>query len=171
MPKTLITDIGEAKLALAAGDASAVEICEVALGDGLGASYEPSFEQTALRRELARREIDARHLVDPNAWRVKIEFPPDTPSFPVREMGFYSSDGDLISIWAGADIQPRQTGSIAYLVDHVLSFSRVAEGLLIVKAPDDVIFNMGVAQATTNFLIFTEQLRQGRAIHALQGGV
>ena len=168
MPQTLLTNIAEQKINKAAGSGVAVAITEVALGDGNGANYAPSNSQSALVRERARVDISRRHIIDPNAWRVKAEFGPDTPAFWVREIGFFDTEGDLIAIWAGNDVVPRQTGAITYLVDHILSFTRIADGLVIVSAPDDGLFDMSVVQARSIFLIFTEQMRQALAIEALQ---
>lgn len=137
MPQTLLTDLAEQKLVAAAGSGTQVAITHVALGDGNGSNYSPGHAQTALQRERARLPIQTRTLLDDNAWRVTAEFDPNTPAFAVREMGFFDADGDLISVWAGNDVDPRQTGAVTYLVDHVLSFSRVATGLVIVNAPDD----------------------------------
>ncbi|MEE2635521.1 MAG: phage tail protein [Pseudomonadota bacterium] len=169
MPSTLLTDVAEAKITAAAGSGTQVAITHIALGDGNGANYGPSFSQTALQRELARQPIEARHIVDGNAWRVKAEFGPETPTFFVREMGFFDADGDLIAIWAGNDVQARQTGAITYLVDHVLSFSRVAEGVLIVNAPDDALFDLAVTTGTAIANLQLEQLRQADAIRAAHG--
>ncbi|WPZ28191.1 phage tail protein [Sulfitobacter sp. OXR-159] len=137
MPTTLLTDIAETKITAAAGTGSAVAITHVALGDGNGSNYAPGHAQTGLRREMARQPIATRHIEGGNAWRVRAEFGPETPAFAVREMGFFDADGDLIAVWAGNDVEPRQTGAISYLIDHVLSFTRVADGLVIVEAPDD----------------------------------
>jgi hypothetical protein len=164
MPTTLLTDIAEAKITAASGSGTQVAITHIALGDGNGANYAPSYSQTALQRERARQAIQLRHIVDGNAWRVKAEFDSDTPAFMVREMGFFDADGDLIAIWAGNDVVARQTGAITYLVDHVLSFTRVKDGLVIVNAPNDAIFDFAIGQATTNFLLMNEQLRQGMAL-------
>jgi Phage tail-collar fibre protein len=144
MPITIITDIGLQKIRTAAGDASAVAISHIALGDGLGAPYAPAHAQTALRRELIRKPIESRSALGNDSWRVRVSFAPDTPAFMVREMGFFDATGSLIALWAGLDIDPRQTGVITYLVDHILSFSRVDAGLLIVEAPDDELFNFAV---------------------------
>ncbi len=168
MPTTLLTDIAEAKITAASGSGTQVAITHIALGDGNGANYAPNYGQTALQRERARQPIQVRHIAGSNAWRVKAEFGPDTVAFGVREMGFFDADGDLIAIWAGNDVVPRKTGAITYLVDHVLSFTRVEDGLVIVNAPDDVVFDLAIAQAQTNFLTMAEQLRQGQAIEALQ---
>jgi len=158
MSTTLLTDIGYAKITTASGTNRHVSITEIALGDGLGATYDPSNNQKSLRRERARLPIETRSQIGASAWRVKAEFPPETSAFFVREMGFYDQDGALIAIWAGKDVQPRQTGAIAYLIDHVLDFSRVADGLVIVEAPDDEIFDFALAtlrnQASQALVLF-----------------
>ncbi len=169
MPTTLLTDIAEAKITAAAGSGTAVAITHIALGDGNGANYAPSYSQTALQRELARQAIQTRHIVGTNAWRVKAEFDPDTPAFGVREMGFFDADGDLIAVWAGNDVVPRQTGAITYLVDHVLSFTRVEDGLVIVNAPDDVLYDLAVSTVHNLAILHTEQFRQSERIRDLHG--
>ncbi|QBR35759.1 transposase [Leisingera sp. NJS201] len=169
MPTTLLTDIAEAKITAAAGSGTAVAITHIALGDGNGANYAPSYSQTALQREKARQAIQTRHITGSNAWRVKAEFDPDTPAFAVREMGFFDADGDLIAIWAGNDVVPRQTGAITYLVDHVLSFSRVAEGVVIVNAPDDALYEHALATTATLATLALEQFHQAERLRALHG--
>ncbi|KIC14063.1 phage tail-collar fiber domain-containing protein [Leisingera sp. ANG-Vp] len=169
MPSTLLTDVAVAKIAAAAGSGSAVAITHIALGDGNGANYEPGFEQTALQRELAREPIVKRHLADDHTWRVKAEFGPETPAFYVREMGFFDTDGDLIAVFAGGDLQARQTGAISYLVDHVLNFSRVAEGVVIVDAPDDELFGLAVSTGIALANIQYEQLRQADRLRRMTG--
>lgn len=169
MPTTLLTDIAEAKITAAAGSGTKVAITQIALGDGSGANYAPSYAQTSLQREKARQAITTRHLADANTWRVKAEFDPETPAFAVREIGFFDADGDLIAIWAGNDVVPRQTGAISYLVDHVLNFSRVAAGLVIVNAPDDVLFDLSVVTGTALANIQLEQLRQAEQLRRVTG--
>lgn len=169
MPVTLLTDVAEAKITAAAGSGTSVAITHIALGDGNGANYAPNFAQTALQREKARQEIQTRHVVGSNAWRVKAEFDPDTPAFAVREMGFFDADGDLIAVWAGNDVVARQTGAITYLVDHVLSFTRVADGLVIVQAPDDVVFELGTSTLASLASLHAEQFRQAERIRQISG--
>ncbi|MCU0882620.1 MAG: phage tail protein [Hyphomonadaceae bacterium] len=154
---TIITDLGESLIALAAGTSSAVAITHVALGDGLGASYVPNPAQTGLRRELARRPIDTRVQIEARAWRVTCAFPPApaTPVIAVREVGFFDAQNRLICLWAGTDVTPRQTGTIEYLLDQVLDLRRVADGLVIVAAPDDELFNFALSSLADRALIHT----------------
>lgn len=169
MPNTILTDAAEAKIALAAGNGPPVAITHIALGDGNGANYAPSYAQTALKRELAREAITARHMIGSNAWRVKTVFDPNTPAFQVREIGFFDAANTLIALWAGTDVQSRQTGVIEYLVDHVLDFRRVADGLIIVEAPDDLLVEFQVATLTSLASIRLEQFKQSEVIRAEHG--
>ena len=168
MPTTILTDIAEAKITQAAGSRSQVAITHVALGDGNGASYNGDFDQTSLRRERVRVPIERRHIVSPSAWRVKAEFGADTVAFDVREAGFFAADGDLIALCTFPSAEVRRTGAIVYLIDHVLNFSRVSEGLIIVDAPNDDLFDHVVTNLETQAIFATEQFDQRIAIRALQ---
>ena len=158
MPVTILTDIAVERIRTAAGSGSQVAISHVALGDGLGTNYDPSYGQTALRRELARKPIERRYAHGDDSWRIKAEFAADTPAFMVREIGFFAPTGELIAIFAGTDIDPRQTGVITYLIDHTLTFSRAQSGVIIVDAPDDELFDFAAAslaaQASQSHIIF-----------------
>lgn len=168
MPSTIITDIGVSKIRTASGSASSsLAITHIALGDGLGANYAPSTNQTALRRERARAAIESRTQIGNDSWRVKASFPTNTISFDVREMGFFDADGALIFLFAGLDIDPRKTGVIEYLIDHVLTFSRIADGLVIVDAPNDQIFDHALIALRTHAIIALEQFNQRLEINTL----
>lgn len=170
MPTTILTDLAVAKINLAAGMDLAVEITHVAIGDGNGDTYNPGYNQTGLRNERARKQIDRRHVAGDNAWRVKAEFGPETPEINVREIGFFDWQGDLIALWAGTDVQPRKTGYVTYLIDHVLTFEReVQDGVLIVNAPDDVTFDLAVTTGIAISNLQLQQLRQGDVIRAAHG--
>lgn len=164
----LITDIGEAKLNQALGSGVAVNITEIALGDGNGATYNPANGQTALKRELARKPIERQHIVGQNAWRVTVEFDHDTPAFWVREIGFFDAEGDLIAIWAGIDIDARQTGAIDYALEHILNLSRVKDGLVIVNAPSDALFDLSIATGIALAGLQLEQLHQADELRVLR---
>lgn len=161
----IYTNLGLSKIRTAAGSGSQVRISHVALGDGNGAAYAPDHAQTALRREIVRQPIERRHQVEPNAWRIKAEFGPDTAAFRVREMAFIDEDGDVIALWAGLNVGVRETGVITYLVDHVLQFGGIDDGLVVVAAPDDELFDFAVAmleeQASQRVVLFnlTEAFR------------
>jgi hypothetical protein len=159
MPRTVLTDLAVAKIAEAAGSGEAVAISHVALGDGNGTTYSPVETQTALRRELARQPIARRELTAQNVWRVLAEFPTDTPAFMVREIGFFDTEGDLIALWAGTDVEPRQTGVIEYITEHLMDFSRVAPGLIEIVSEDQDWSDFALATAA---LLARQQHEQNR---------
>jgi Phage tail-collar fibre protein len=159
MPACIITALGLSLIRDAAGDSSAVAISHVALGDGLGVAYAPSKSQTALRRELARRPIKTRYPLGNDTWRTITEFPPETPNFQIREIGFFNAQNQLVAVWAGVDIDVRHAGIITYICDFVLNFSDVESGLVIVDAPDDELFKSAITslanQANHSRILFT----------------
>jgi phage-related tail fiber protein len=144
MPQSIITNLGESLLAAAAGSTSAVEITHVAFGDGNGAAYAPAFSQVALKKERLRVQIESQQLLEGNGWRIKAVVPADTAPFDVCEIGFFTAAGELIALWAGVDVTSRRVGIVTYEINHFLDFSGVADGLLIINAPDDELFNHAV---------------------------
>jgi hypothetical protein len=162
MASSLITTVGINLITAAAGNASAVEITHIALGDGFGAYYDPAKAQTALRRELVRRPIESRYQLDGNSWHVKTNFPASTAAFDIREMGFFTAAGQLVAVTAGLNFEPRRTGGIDYLIDQDLHFSDVADGLVIVTAPQDDLYDFAVSALHAI-------ARQGADILKLQG--
>jgi len=166
----IYTTLGLTKIRNAAGSGSQVRISHVALGDGSGAAYAPEASQTTLRRELLREPIERHYKVGTNAWAIKASFPPESTSIVVREMGFLDEDGDLIALWAGLDVSnARRTGTISYLINHVMTFQGIADGVVIIDAPDDDTFNLAVATATSLASLQLEQLRQAELLRRLTG--
>ncbi len=98
---TLLTSLGAAKLANAHVTGTAVQLTELAIGDGLdGAAYAPSEDQTALENEVWRAGInDIRTGTDNPNWLV-IEgvVPEASGGWYVREVGIFDADGDLFAI-------------------------------------------------------------------------
>jgi len=165
----LITDIGLNKIATAAGGASAVAITHVALGNGNGAAYQPTFSQTALKGEVIRRAIDQRVQINPKTWLIRASFAADiVPTMQVREIGFFDVSGSLIVVVAGATFQPRALGGFDYILEQPLNFDRAAEGVIIVTAPDWELFDHAVIDLETHAIIAAEQFDQRLLIRDLQ---
>lgn len=165
----IYTSLGIRKIRDASGSESKVKIKYIALGDGLGAAYAPSADQTGLRRERLRTEIERHYPVGDNAWYVKASFAPGVTAITVREMGFFDEDGDLIALWAGTDVgDNRSTGPAEYLIQHILDFRAIESGIPMIDAPLDEYIDHAVLKITTDALIMDRQLAQCKQLRDLE---
>jgi len=96
--RTLLTDIGQSKLANAVALGQTIEITELAVGDGNGSSPTPETSRTALVNEVRRAPINLSEIDDQNPNWIVVEqvLPPDVGGWTIREVGIYDVDGDLI---------------------------------------------------------------------------
>lgn len=95
---TILTDVGQAKLANAVALGQTIAITELALGDGGGALPTPETNRTALVNEVRRAAINSS-VVDPEnpSWIVVEQvLPPEVGGWTIREIGIFDADGDLI---------------------------------------------------------------------------
>lgn len=97
---TIVTAVGNAKVANAALNGKKVNIIEMAVGDGNGAYYLPTDTQTGLAREVWRGEIAYKEIDadSPNMINVKGVLPTDVGGFTVREAGLFDDEGDMIAV-------------------------------------------------------------------------
>lgn len=165
----IFTNRGLTKIRDAAGSGAQVKIKYIALGDGQGVGYAPSAKQTTLRRERLRTEIERHYPVGPNAWHVKASFPPEATEITVREIGFLDETGELIALWAGLDVgNNRKTGTIEYLINHVIAFDGIADGVVIMSAPLDEYVDHAALKLRTDALIIDRQLAQCKQLRDLE---
>lgn len=97
---TLLTDVGQAKLANAIALGQTIEITELAVGDGNGTLPPPDSTATALVNEVRRAPINTS-ITDPDNpnWIVVEQvLPPDVGGWTVREIGIFDVDGDMIGV-------------------------------------------------------------------------
>ncbi|KAA0014433.1 hypothetical protein F0A17_01930 [Billgrantia pellis] len=97
---TLLTDIGQNKLANAVALGQTIQITELAVGDGGGSLPTPDSSATALVNEVRRAAINTSHTDPDNPSWIVVEqvLPPDVGGWTIREIGIYDVDGDLIGI-------------------------------------------------------------------------
>lgn len=95
---TLLTDIGQAKIANAIALGQTIEITHLAVGDGGGASPTPESDATALVNEVRRAPINTSKVDGDNPNWIVVEqvLPPDVGGWTIREIGIFDVDGDLI---------------------------------------------------------------------------
>lgn len=98
--KTLVTDKGNAKIALAVLNGEKVNVTTAVVGDGGGMYYSPTPDMTALKHEVWRGEIANKEInaASANMVDVKIVLDGSVGGFTVREIGLLDADGDLIAI-------------------------------------------------------------------------
>jgi|GEM_PF-3565007 len=97
---TILTAVGRNKLASATANGSTIKLTQFRLGDGNGASYNPTETQTSLRREVWRGNVTLTKVDsnNPNWIVVEVDVPATDGGFMIREAGVFDSAGDLIAI-------------------------------------------------------------------------
>ncbi|MDI5893076.1 phage tail protein [Halomonas rhizosphaerae] len=97
---TLLTDVGQAKLANAVALGQTIEITELAVGDGGGSLPTPDSGATALINEVRRAPINTSTTDPDNPSWIVVEqvLPPDVGGWTIREIGIFDVDGDLIGV-------------------------------------------------------------------------
>lgn len=96
---TLLTDIGQSKLANAIALGDTIEITHLAVGDGDGSMPSPDPGFTALVNEVRRASINTSDVDEENPNWIVVEqvIPPDVGGWTIREVGIFDSAGDMIA--------------------------------------------------------------------------
>ena len=97
---TITTQVGKAKIANASALGNKVNFTHFALGDGNGGYYNPTENQTALKKEVWRGNI-GQIVVDENnpSWIVlETIIPANVGGFTIREAGVLDDEGNLLAI-------------------------------------------------------------------------
>ena len=98
--KTILTDIGLAKISNAVALGQTVNLTKMAIGDGGGDSVEPKQTQVNLVNELYRAQLN-RLDVDsdnPNYIISELVVPANVGGWTVREVGILDEENDLIAV-------------------------------------------------------------------------
>ena len=97
---SLVTKVGQAKIANASVYGTKVDIKTIKLGDGNGAEYNPTEDQTDLKRVVYTGAVGAVRIDPDRGNTIILEsiIPQDQGGFTIREIGYYDTDGDLIVI-------------------------------------------------------------------------
>lgn len=110
---TKLTALGEAAIAENILAGTKLDVVEIAAGDGGGAYYEPTAEQTALVREAWRGEIAAyeRNPLNPKMVDIKGVIPSAAGGFTIRELGVFDRAGTLIGVCNTPDMEKARPDS------------------------------------------------------------
>lgn len=96
---TVLTTVGEQKIAAALAAGTTVNIAELALGDGAGAPVTPVENRAALVREVNRGPVGSltQDPSNPSYLTAQRVIPPDVGGWTIREVGLFDADGDMIA--------------------------------------------------------------------------
>jgi len=97
---TILTEIGEAKLANATALGTSLSLTHIAVGDGNGVAITPYQTDAALRNEVWRGVLNSISIDPDNAnWIIAEGYIPSTDGgFTVREVALFDAAGDMIAI-------------------------------------------------------------------------
>lgn len=97
---TILTTIGQAKIANAVALGQQIQVTEMALGDGNGNATSPVQTQTGLVREVYRAQLNqlSTDPSNPNYVIAELVVPSDAGGWTVREVCLYDVDGDLLAV-------------------------------------------------------------------------
>ena len=103
---TILTNIGKAKIANAISLGSEINLVRFLVGDSNGSYYNPTEEQTELRRKVW--ETNAISVVNdeknPNWIKIEAIIPGDVGGFTVREVGIFDDKNEMIAVGKIAEI-------------------------------------------------------------------
>ena len=97
---TILTNIGQGKIANAIALGQQIQVTEMALGDGNGNATTPNQAQTGLVRQVYRAQLNQLSIdaTNPNYIIAELVVPSDVGGWTVREVGLYDVDGNLIAV-------------------------------------------------------------------------
>lgn len=98
---TIITNRGlEKQSQFLAQENQTLKLIHLAVGDGNGFEYDPTGNETALKNEKHRTDINKIYIDSNNHHQVVIEtvIPANIGGFTIREVGIFDEDGDLFAI-------------------------------------------------------------------------
>lgn len=97
---TILTNVGKAKVANAALLNSNVSLTTLKVGDGNGAYYNPTEEQTELKNTVYTCNVGSVSVDkdNPNWIVAETIIPGSVGGFTIREVGLFDVEGDLIAI-------------------------------------------------------------------------
>lgn len=97
---TILTSIGQAKIANAVALGQQIQLTEMALGDGAGNPTTPVQSQTGLVRQVYRAQLNqlSTDPANPNYVIAELVVPSEQGGWTVREVGLYDVDGNLIAV-------------------------------------------------------------------------
>ncbi|WP_298959033.1 phage tail protein [uncultured Methylobacterium sp.] len=155
--KPTITAAGIAKARAATEGGFKISITHVGLGDGAGAGYTVTRNQTKLVRERLKVPIGGGEVIGEDSVALNTIVPPGE-TFPIRELGFYSDDV-LFAVWS----EPVELAARPTRASLILQFT-----LRLLGIPADVVtvstsgmsLNISIAPAMSDLSLAIVQLQE-----------
>ena len=96
---TVLTAVGEAKVAAAQANGASVAILEMAIGDGGGAPVTPVENRSGLVNEVNRGPLNtmSQDPVNPSYFTAERVIGPTVGGWTIREIGLFDDDGDMVA--------------------------------------------------------------------------
>ena len=152
----IVTNLGLAKIAAAVTNGTAVNISQIAIGDGGGNSVSPDPNQAGLVREVYRAGINSltRDTINPNYIICELVIPPDVGGWTVREFGVFDNSGALVAVGQYPDSYkplPTQGAARDMIIRVIIQISDSAtvnliiDGNLVLASRQWVTDNFGAA--------------------------
>ncbi len=103
---TVVTDIGQSKIAEAVAGGQKLNITTFVVGDGNGSYYTPTSDMTSIKQEVWRGTISEADMIQDTQkiLRITTVIPAEVSGFVVREMGLLDETGELIAIGNSPDM-------------------------------------------------------------------
>lgn len=97
---SLLTNIGKAKIANSVGLGTKINFVTMKVGDGGGAYYDPTEDQTDLKNTVWQGNINHVDIdpANPNWINIEVMIPSNVGGFTIREYGAFDEEGNMIAI-------------------------------------------------------------------------
>uniref|UniRef100_UPI00261A706E phage tail protein n=1 Tax=Clostridium sp. TaxID=1506 RepID=UPI00261A706E len=140
---SILTSIGKAKIANAAGLGNKINFVTMKVGDGNGSYYNPTESQTDLVHTVWQGNITQVAIDEDNSNWINIEvlIPPSDGGFFIREYGVFDSDGNMIAVAKCAETYkplPADGGTKEITMKMVLAISNTSS--ITLKIDPTIIF-------------------------------
>uniref|UniRef100_UPI002079F9E4 phage tail protein n=1 Tax=Clostridium sp. VAP51 TaxID=2949978 RepID=UPI002079F9E4 len=161
---TVVTDIGQAKIANSIYSDKKVDLTFLKLGDGNGSDYKPDSSQTDVKKEVWRGNVVDIEIDEENSNWINIYtvIPPTDGGYYIREMGVFDSDGDMIGICNCAETyKPIISDGSAKEITIKMTLAVVNTSTITLKVDPTVIYakRKDVITLTTKVNDITEQMK------------
>jgi len=148
---TIFTTAGLTLMSQAASSGAALNITEMAVGDGNGVAVTPDPTQTGLVREMYRATINRVYRPDPSGapttYSAELVIPASEGGFVMREVGVFLDDGTLFAVGNLPEAYKPEASEGAF-ADTVVRVDFIASNVDVIT----IVLDAATAVATHNWV-------------------